>query len=106
MYAVHIISHIPIPYPLLLLRLTLQQLNKQEPTRRRTNHKLATRPIINKQKRHLERIFVEDTESDEYFGNSKQHEERQRHRHLSMPSTDSPTVSSYIDCDVDTLKHI
>ena len=47
---------------------------------------------------------MEDTESNEYFGNSKeQHEERQRHRHLSMPSTDSPTVSSYIDCDVDTL---
>lgn len=106
MYAVHIIiSHIPIPYtlptstPPSSIITTTKYI--QEPTRRR-NHKLATRPIINKQKRHLERIFVEDTESDEYFGNSKQ-KERQRHRHLSMPSTDSPTVSSYIDCDVDTL---
>ena len=104
------ILYLTFPYPtpclpLLLLRLLLQLLNIQEPTRRR-NHKLATRPIINKQKRHLERIFVEDTESDEYFGNSKQQlEERQHHRHLSMPSTDSPTVSS--NCVVvGTLKHI
>lgn len=96
MYAVHIISHIPISYTLptsttslpLILSTILNDI--QEPTRRR-NHKLATRPIINKQKRHLERIFVEDTESDEYFGNSK-HEERQhhRHRHLeSMPNTEA-----------------
>ena len=87
--------------PLLLLRLLLQRLNIQEPTRRR-NHKLATRPIINKQKRHLERIFVEDTESNEYFGNNK-HEERQRHRHLqtSMPDTNSATtVSSNCDAGV------
>jgi hypothetical protein len=40
----------------------------EEPTRRRTRPKLATRPInINtsgKKKRHLERIFVGDTEFD------------------------------------------